>query len=85
MLAGCQSVTGNTAGQNANDAGITASVKTQLIADKVSNLAGVDVDTTQGTVVLNGSVETMAQKARAQQIAQQVEGVKGVVNNLQVR
>ena len=64
---------------------ITASVKTKLVADKPANLTHVDVDTNHGTVYLNGSVDSAEQKARAEQLAWQANGVKGVVNNLQVR
>jgi hyperosmotically inducible periplasmic protein len=64
---------------------ITASVKTKLVADKAVNLTRVDVDTNNGTVYLNGTVETTEQKARAEQLAGQASGVKAVVNNLQVQ
>ena len=83
-LTGCQTMTGKTAGENVDDATITASVKSKLVADKAANLTRVDVDTTRGTVYLNGSVETSEQKARAEQLAWQASGVKSVVNNLQV-
>jgi osmotically-inducible protein OsmY len=33
---------------------------------------------------LNGTVETPEEKARAEQLARRVDGVKKVVNNLQV-
>jgi hyperosmotically inducible protein len=84
-LAGCQAMTGRTAGQNIDDAAITASVKSKLAADKISSLTRVDVDTTSGTVYLNGVVESADQKARAGQLASQASGVNNVVNNLQVQ
>jgi osmotically-inducible protein OsmY len=84
-LAGCQAMTGRTAGQNVDDTVLTSSVKTKLAGDKVSSLARVDVDTTNGIVALNGVVESSDQKARAQELASQVSGVKKVVNNLQVQ
>jgi hyperosmotically inducible periplasmic protein len=84
-LAGCHTMTGKTAGENIDDATITASVKTKLVAEKASNLTRVDVDTNRGTVYLNGSVDTAEQKARAEQLAWQAKGVKAVVNNLQVQ
>ena len=84
-LAGCQSLTGKTAGENIDDATITASVKSKLVADKLANLTRVDVDTDNRTVYLNGTVETAEQKAKAEQLAWQVKGVKNVVNNLQVQ
>jgi hyperosmotically inducible protein len=84
LVAACQSVTGKTAGTTVDDAAITASVKAKLVADKPANLMRVDVDTTNGTVYLNGAVESPEQKARAEQLAWQAQGVKSVVNNLQV-
>ena len=85
LLAGCQSMTGRTAGQNVDDATITASVKSTLVKDKAGNLTRIDVDTTRGVVALNGVVETADQKSRAEQLARQVEGVRNVINNLQVQ
>lgn len=84
-LTGCQSLTGKTAGENIDDATITASVKSKLVADKPANLTRVDVDTNNRTVYLNGTVETAEQKAKAEQLAWQAKGVKNVVNNLQVQ
>lgn len=84
-LAGCQALTGRTLGQNIDDSNITAAVKTQLARDKVSSLLRIDVDTTDGVVALNGVVETPEQKARAEEVARSVGGVKAVVNNLQVQ
>lgn len=82
---GCQAMTGRTAGRNIDDATITASVKSSLVADKIANLTRVDVDTTNGVVSLNGVVESSEQKNRAQQLASRVDGVRNVVNNLQVQ
>jgi hyperosmotically inducible protein len=84
VVAGCRSMTGKSAGTNADDATITASVKTKLVADKAANLTRVDVDTNNGTVYLNGTVDSAEQKTRAEQLAWQAQGVKSVVNNLQV-
>lgn len=85
IAAGCQTMTGKTAGENVDDTSITASVKSKLVADKAANLTRVDVDTNRGTVYLNGSVETPEQKAYAERLAWQAKGVKAVVNNLQVQ
>jgi hyperosmotically inducible periplasmic protein len=84
-MAACQSMTGKTVGQNVDDATITASVKSKLVAEKAGNLTRVDVDTNSGTVYLNGTVESPEQKTRAEQLAWQAKGVKSVVNNLQVQ
>ena len=85
LLSGCRAMTGKSTGQSVDDASITASVKSKLVADKAANLTRVDVDTNNGTVYLNGTVETPEQKTRAEQLAWQAGGVKAVVNNLQVQ
>jgi hyperosmotically inducible protein len=85
LAAGCRSTTGRTIGENIDDKTILASVKSKLVAEKPSNLTKIDVDVTNGTVYLNGAVESAEQKTRAEQLAQSVKGVKSVVNNLQVR
>ena len=83
-LMGCQAMTGRTAGQNVDDARISTAVQATLTADKVSNFTRIDVDTTNGVVYLNGTVQSAEQKARAEQLAGRVDGVKKVVNNVQV-
>ena len=84
IAGGCQALTGRTAGRNVDDATLTASVKAQLVADKAANLVRVDVDTNNGVVYLNGTVDSNDQRERAEQLARRVDGVKRVVNNLQV-
>jgi hyperosmotically inducible protein len=85
VLAACQSTTGKTLGENIDDAGITTAVKAKLAAEKVSTLTRIDVDTNQGVVALNGTVKTVEDKVRAEQIARQVKGVRDVVNNLRIQ
>ena len=43
------------------------------------------MDTNQGVVALNGTVQTESMKVRAEQIARQVKGVRDVINNLRVQ
>jgi hyperosmotically inducible protein len=85
VVSGCRAMTGRSAGENVDDASVTAAVKSRLVADRAANLTRVDVDTTSGTVYLTGTVETPEQKARAEQVAWRAKGVKAVVNNLQVQ
>ena len=84
-IAGCTSMTGQTAGQYVDDSTITASVKSKLVADKIANLTRVDVDTTNKVVSLNGVVESPDQKTRAEELAMQVAGVSRVENHLQIQ
>jgi osmotically-inducible protein OsmY len=81
---GCRTMTGRTAGDYIDDKVITTQVKARLAGAEAASLTRVDVDTQNGTVYLNGSVETPEQKLRAERIAHSQEGVKRVVNNLQV-
>jgi osmotically-inducible protein OsmY len=85
MLSGCQAITGDTLGQNIDDTTITTSVKAKLAADKGSSVTRVQVDTNRGVVALTGTVESAADRARAEQIVRGVSGVRGVANNLQVQ
>ena len=84
-LVGCQSVTGKTAGENVSDASISTAVQSKLTSDRVSNFTREDVDTERGVVNLSGVVQSAEQKARASELARQVNGVKRVNNNLQVQ
>ncbi|HEY2918403.1 MAG TPA: BON domain-containing protein [Candidatus Binatia bacterium] len=84
-MVGCTSLTGQTAGQYVDDRTITSTVKAKLVADKAANLTRVDVDTTNRVVSLNGIVESREQRARAEQLAMQVSGVRDVKNNLQIQ
>jgi hypothetical protein len=66
------------------DSTITAKVKAKLATEKVSSLVKVDVDTRQGVVELNGTVDSEKTRMRATDLARQVDGVRDVVNNLKV-
>src|SRR5689334_1367633 len=85
VVSGCQSVTGETLGQNIDDTTITTTVKSKLAAEKGSTLTRVSVDTNRGVVQLSGVVASSADKALAERVARGVGGVRNVVNNLQVQ
>lgn len=71
---------------DAGDAATTAKVKSALIADTEVGALGIDVDTAGGTVYLRGQVETMAQRAKAEEIARDSVGMDyQVVNQLEVQ
>jgi hyperosmotically inducible protein len=72
----------NTAEKAIDDAALTAKVKSTLLADAQVKGTQIDVDSNQGTVTLSGSVSTASEKARAEQLAQGVDGVRAVRNNL---
>jgi hyperosmotically inducible protein len=85
LLSGCQALTGETLGEHIDDTTITSTVKTRLAAEKGTTLTRIQVDTDRGVVQLSGVVENAAERARAEQIARGVGGVKGVRNNLQMK
>ena len=60
-------------------------MKTRLAGTSPTTLLKVDVDTINGIVQLNGTVDNERTKQRATELAQQVEGVRRVVNNLKVQ
>ena len=71
-----------TAGRAVDDASVTARVKSVLLADAQVKGTKINVDTSNGVVTLGGNVDSAGEKARAEQLAQQVDGVKEVHNNL---
>ncbi|CAA0102348.1 Osmotically-inducible protein Y [Halioglobus japonicus] len=66
------------------DATLTAEVKTRLLANEETDGLDINVDTVRNAVTLSGSVDSSAEKDLAGEIAQQVDGVDGVNNNLMV-
>ena len=57
-------------------------VEFELYSTKAVSLKMVQIRSQDGTVVLSGSVPSRAEKLLAERVAQSVEGVKKVVNNL---
>jgi osmotically-inducible protein OsmY len=68
-----------------NEGSITAKIKAKMALDDRVKALDIDVDTVGTTVTLSGVVATDAQKQKAVQLARETEGVKQVVDQLQVR
>lgn len=66
------------------DAGITTTVQTKMAADDTVKAYQIDVDTRNGVVTLKGDVDTMAAKTQAVRIARETDGVRDVIDQLQV-
>jgi len=66
------------------DPGITAAVKTKMLADTTVSGLKIDVDTKDGVVVLAGNVASAAEKRRAIEIARETDGVKSVKDQLKI-
>ena len=56
----------------------------RLAADRDGRGGGLDVDVKDGVVTLRGKVREDAQKVKAERITRKVQGVKQVINQLQV-
>jgi hyperosmotically inducible periplasmic protein len=89
ILTGVTGCAGNryerSTGEYIDDKALTGRVKGALNDNKEYKFSGVDVKTFRGTVQLSGWVNTSDQKKKAGQIAQNVQGVKNVENNLLVK
>ena len=73
------------AGDKIDDAALTTKVKTALMAEPGLRSLEINVDTRDNVVTLNGTVDSQEKKQRAMQVAQGVEGVKSVSDNLVVK
>ena len=67
-----------------SDSWITAKTKMALFADDRVKGRQVSVETEKGVVMLRGKVDSADSKAAAESVAQGIEGVKSVRNDLQV-
>jgi osmotically-inducible protein OsmY len=74
-----------TAGEYVDDAMITTKVKAAIVNDARLSAFDINVETNQGVVQLNGFVDSQADINEAAEVAQRVEGVKSVENNLQLK
>jgi osmotically-inducible protein OsmY len=71
--------------QDTRNAALTGKVKTALAADVGLKTLKIDVDSMGNTVTLRGAVDSEDTKRRAERVAQGVEGVASVRNELTVR
>jgi len=67
-----------------DDATTTARVKFALLANESTEGLAIDVDTNAGTVSLGGSVASKQERALAEEIARNTDGVEKVENHLMV-
>jgi hyperosmotically inducible protein len=70
------------AGPDGGDDRLARRVEFELYSTKAVSLKSVQIRSQDGTVVLSGSVPSRAEKLLAEKVAQSVEGVSKVVNNL---
>ncbi len=67
------------------DATITTRINAELARDKSLSALKINVDTHAGRVALKGSAPDATSRDRATQLAQRVDGVVGVDNQLEIR
>ncbi len=72
-------------GADLSDAGIVTLVKARLAGDTALTSSNINVDSTQGRVVLRGSAADALAVGRAREIALGVKGVLAVDNQLTVK
>lgn len=72
------------AGEPASDAVVTSRIKARLADLETISTKQVSVDVDDGVVTLEGAVPTEADKLAAEREVKAVEGVKMVVNSLEV-
>lgn len=71
-------------GEQFDDAAITTKVEAKMAANSDVSAFNVDVHTNEGVVRLSGTVKTAAAKAEAEKVARGTEGVRQVINDIEV-
>lgn len=82
LAAGCSK---NPLGSSRSDAQIASDVQNKIFSDPNVQSRQISVQSANGVVTIAGNVNSEAERAAAANDAAQVEGVKTVVNNLQVQ
>ena len=73
-----------TLGRGIDDKVLVARIKTRLVEEPGVRALNIDVDVYSGTASVTGVVASREQKEKVLGLVRSVEGVKGVVDNLQV-
>ena len=85
-LPGCAIVRGQeTVGAYVDDATITTQVKARMVENKDVDAGAIKVETLNGTVMLSGFAKNATERATAESIARNVNGVKTVKNEIAIR
>ena len=73
-----------TIGDTLDDAWIHTKIVAKLIANSTTPERKINVDVVKNVVTLRGTVDSAEEKAAAEKIAKETDGVKSVVNQLKV-
>jgi hyperosmotically inducible periplasmic protein len=71
-------------GEKLDDAVITTQVKMALLLHRSTSTFRTEVSTTNGIVVINGSVENSAEKELITKLVEDIQGVKSVENKMTI-
>ena len=74
-----------TMGQGFDDKVLGAKIKTRLMEEPGIRSLNIDVDVYSGTANVTGVVASQEQKKNVLNLVRSIEGVRGVVDNLQIR
>lgn len=74
----------STIGTGANDSWLWFKTRAALLTTADLRESTINVDVVNDVVTLKGTVETAAQKTKAEQVAKDIDGVKSVKNELKV-
>jgi osmotically-inducible protein OsmY len=84
LFSGCATMTGETAGEIVDDNTITAEANALIIKDPEAHYLKIDVETTQGNVVLTGFVNSKETEERVAGKIRKLRGVKSVKSLLKI-
>lgn len=86
LLAGCAGTrTQASTGEYIDDSLVTSKVVSQLAVSDETSALDIEVETHKGVVQLSGFVDSSSEKHAAKRIAESVDGVREVENNLIVK
>lgn len=85
LLACAGTETSQSTGEYIDDTAITSKVKSKLLRDDDVSGLSVEVETYRGTVQLSGFVNSADERRRAEELAEEVTGVKNVRNDIRVK
>ncbi|HYP81618.1 MAG TPA: BON domain-containing protein [Steroidobacteraceae bacterium] len=84
-FAAAPSFAAETAGQKVDDVTVLTKIKADLLQSKNVDGLDVNVDVKDGHVTLSGTASTDAERSKAESIAKNASGVKGVENKITLK
>jgi len=84
VFSGCATMTGRTAGEHIDDSNITSKANEIILKDDDAKYLKIDVTSTDGSVVLQGSINNRTAEDRIVAKIRQIKGVKSVKSLLKL-